>query len=292
MQIIISIPAFNEEKTLGNVIEEIKLEMIKTNYKYKILVLNDGSTDKTIEVAKQHGAIVYSNSRNKGLAATFKEEMKYCLKEKADIIVHTDADGQYPAEFIPQLIKKIEEGYDLVLGSRFTGEIESMPFIKRLGNIAFAKVFTNLTKTKITDSTTGFRAFTKEVAQEIEYSTNFTYTHEQLIRAARLKFKITEIPINTRKTRESRLMKGPFDYAIKAWINLIRIYRDYDPLSFFGKIGITFITIGTLIGIYISYYYLNYGIVGGIPRVMLSAMLILAGIQIIIFGLLADMKTK
>jgi len=167
-----------------------------------------------------------------------------------------------------------------------------MPFIKRLGNIAFAKVFTNLTKTKITDSTTGFRAFTKEVAQEIEYFTNFTYTHEQLIRAARLKFKITEIPINTRKTRESRLMKGPFDYAIKAWINLIRIYRDYDPLSFFGKIGITFITIGTLIGIYIFYYYLNYGIVGGIPRVMLSAMLILAGIQIIIFGLLADMKTK
>ena len=132
MQIIISIPAFNEEKTLGNVIKEIKLEMLKTNYKYKILVLNDGSSDKTIEIAKQQGAIVYSNSRNKGLAVTFKEEMKYCLKEKADIIVHTDADGQYPAEFIPQLIKKIEEGYDLVLGSRFTGEIESMPFIKRL----------------------------------------------------------------------------------------------------------------------------------------------------------------
>jgi hypothetical protein len=87
-------------------------------------------------------------------------------------------------------------------------------------------------------------------------------------------------------------MKGPFDYAIKAWINLIRIYRDYDPLTFFGKIGVAFITIGTLIGLYIIYHLLIYGIVGGIPRVMLTAMLILAGIQIIIFGLLADMKNK
>jgi glycosyltransferase involved in cell wall biosynthesis len=292
MQVIISIPAYNEEQTLPTVLEEIKTEMSKTKYKYKILVQDDGSTDKTIEVAKKHGAIVHSNYRNKGLAETFKEEMKHCLEEKADIIIHTDADGQYPAEFIPKLIKKIEEGYDLVLGSRFTGKIEDMPFIKKIGNKAFARVFTNLTKTKITDSTTGFRAFTKEVAKEIEYSTNFTYTHEQLIRASRLKFKIIEIPINARKTRESRLMKGPFDYAIKAWINLIRIYRDYDPLTFFGKIGVAFITIGTLIGLYIIYHLLIYGIVGGIPRVMLTAMLILAGIQIIIFGLLADMKNK
>ncbi|MBI5797801.1 glycosyltransferase family 2 protein [Candidatus Woesearchaeota archaeon] len=288
--IIITIPAYNEEESITRVIEEIKAEMSKTKYKYRILVLNDGSKDKTKELAEKAGAIVYSHNRNKGLAETFKSEMKYCLQEKGDIIVHTDADGQYPAEYIPLLIKEIENGYDLVIGSRFTGEIEDMPFVKKMGNIAFAKVFTGLTKTKITDSTTGFRAFTRELAETIKYNTDFTYTHEQLIRAAREKFKIKEISINTRKTRESRLMKGSMDYAIKAWINIFRIYRDYNPLAFFGKIGLTLFTIGILTGLWIVYNILSTGMTGGLPRVILSAMLILVGIQITLFGLLADMR--
>ena len=290
MLVVITIPAYNEEKTIGAVISEIQLVMNHTKYRYKIIVVNDGSTDRTKEIAENLHAKVYSHKRNKGLHETFKSEIKYCLLEKADIIVHTDADGQYPAEFIPQLIKEIEEGYDLVLGSRFAGKITAMPLVNRLGNIAFAKVFTHLTQMKITDSTTGFRAFTREVAQDIPFTTNFTYTHEQLIRAARLQFRIKEIPIDTRETRKSKLMNGPLDYAIKAWINIIRIYRDYDPLAFFGKIGIILITLGLLLSSYILYHYLAYGTVGGIPRVILATMLILAGIQVILFGLLADTR--
>jgi len=290
MRVIITIPAYNEEATIGKVISEIKEVMKKTKYRYKIIVLNDGSRDTTKEIAEKAGATVYSHRRNKGLAETFKSEMEYCLKEMADIIVHTDADGQYPALYIPKLIEEVEQGTDIVLGSRFSGHIESMPLIKRFGNIAFAKVFTQLTKTTITDSTTGFRAFTREVAASIRYTTDFTYTQEQLIRAARQKFTIKEISIQARKTRESRLMKGPFDYAIKAWINIIRIYRDYNPLAFFGKIGIVFLTMGTLLGLAIIYNVLTQGITGGTPRVILSALFILVGIQIILFGLLADMK--
>ena len=112
MKIIISIPAFNEEKTLPNVINEIKKKINKTNYNYQILVLNDGSTDNTIKVAEELGVTVFSNSRNVGLAETFKQEIKKCLELKADIIVHTDADGQYPPEYIPNLIKEIENGAD------------------------------------------------------------------------------------------------------------------------------------------------------------------------------------
>ena len=128
MKVIISIPAYNEEKTLPHVLKEIKEVMedkkIKDkSYHYQILVLNDGSKDKTIEVAKAGGAIVVSNRRNLGLAQTFKTEMKECLKLKADIIVHTDADGQYPAKHIPELIEKVREGNDLILGSRFKGKI-------------------------------------------------------------------------------------------------------------------------------------------------------------------------
>jgi glycosyltransferase involved in cell wall biosynthesis len=289
MNVVISIPAWNEEKTLPKVLKEIKTVMAKSNYKYQILVVDDGSKDKTSQVAKKAGAVVVKK-RHSGLLETFKREMEECLKMKVDVVVHTDADGQYPAKHILDLLKEIDNGYDLVLGSRFAGEIESMPIMKWLGNVAFAKVFTRLCKTKITDSTTGFRAFTRDVIEGIEYNTSFTYTQEQLIKASRMNFKIKEIPISARKTRESRLMKGAFDYAMKAWINIFRIYRDFSPLAFFGKIGLVFLTVGLLIGLYSVYTLLLTGNVGGIPRVVLSTLLIMTGVQVILFGFLADMK--
>jgi len=135
MKVVITIPAYNEEKTLGRVIKEIKEVMDKTSYNYQILVLDDGSKDRTIEIAKKNKAVVVSNKRNLGLAETFKNEMKECLKLKADIIVHTDADGQYPSFYIPEMVKKVEQGYDLVLGSRFgKGHYGNVSFMKKLGN--------------------------------------------------------------------------------------------------------------------------------------------------------------
>ncbi len=291
MRVVVSIPAFNEEKSIVPVISEIKKVMNNTKFDYKILVIDDGSSDRTAILAKKAGAIVVGNKRNLGLAETFKKEMLECLKIKADIIIHTDADGQYPACFIPHLIQKVEEGYDLVLGSRFEKGKYAGSFMKKVGNRAFAKVFSRLLKTKITDSTTGFRAFTKEVAQ-LPLINSFTYTQEQLIRAGKLKMKIGEIPINTRKTRKSRLFKNPLDYALKAWINIFRIYRDFEPLNFFGRIGVTFIFAGFLLGLFILYNILVNGNVGGIPRVILTVLLIITGIQIGLFGFLADMQRK
>jgi glycosyltransferase involved in cell wall biosynthesis len=293
MNIVITIPAFNEERTIGRVIDEIKEVMNSTNYKYKILVVNDGSKDRTIKVAKKSGAIVHSHPRNKGLAEAFKTEIQQCLKLKADIIVHTDADGQYHPSGIPRLINKVEKGYDLVLGSRFAGRIESMPFLKRAGNIAFSKVLSKLTRTRLTDTTTGFRAFTKDVAEGIDFINSFTYTQEQIIRAAKQKFKIAEVPILARKTRESRLFKNPLDYAIKAWINILRIYRDYDPIKFFGKIGMGFFSVGFLIGLYFTYlHFFKGGIHGHLGLLFLMFILLSMGIQIILFGFLADMQRK
>jgi glycosyltransferase involved in cell wall biosynthesis len=292
MKIIITIPAYNEEADIGRVIQEIKEVMTPTHYDYKVQVLDDGSKDRTAEIAKSQGALVFSNPRNLGLAETFQKEMAYFLKSKADVVVHTDADGQYDPKYIPKLIQRIEEGYDLVLGSRFRGRIEKMPFVKRLGNIAFSKVITSLTKTKITDSTTGFRAFTREVASEIDFINTFTYTQEQIIRASKQKFKITEIPIEARKTRESRLFKNPLQYAMKAWINIFRIYRDYDPLKFFGSFGILFFSVGFLLGLWFIYLHFTSGIQGHLGLLILTILLLLMGIQIILFGFFADMNKK
>ena len=291
MKVLITIPAYNEEDTISSVIEEIKSVMDNSDYNYDLLVLNDGSIDKTAEIAEKVGAIVISNKRNLGLAKTFKKEMKECLKLDADIIVHTDADGQYPAEVIPKLIKKVEEGNDLVLGSRFSKGVYHGSIIKKLGNIAFAKIFSNLLKIKITDTTTGFRAFTDEIAK-LPLINNFTYTQEQLIRVGKEKMKIGEIPIITNKTRPSRLFKNSFDYALKAWINIFRIYRDFEPLKFFGRIGGIFILLGFLLGVYIAGRIWIIGNAGGVPKVILSMLLILVGVQIALFGFLADMKEK
>tara|TARA_Y100000034_G_scaffold136098_1_gene210780 strand:- start:1724 stop:2602 length:879 start_codon:yes stop_codon:yes gene_type:complete len=292
MKVIITIPAYNEENTITQVISEIKRVMSETKYNYKIQVLDDGSRDKTAELAKKAGAIVYSNPRNMGLAETFQIELENCLKLGADVIVHTDADGQYNPQHIPELLRKVEQGYDLVLGSRFRGRIRGMPLVKKIGNKIFSKVIGSLVRQKITDSTTGFRAFTKEVAANIFFINTFTYTQEQIIRAAKQKFKITEIPIETRRTRESRLFNSPLEYAIKAWVNILRIYRDYDPLKFFGFIGFVFLLLGFLIGMYFTYLHFTTGIVGHLGLMILMLLLIINGIQVIMFGFFADMKKQ
>ena len=291
-KIIIAIPAYNEENDIGRVIDEISSVMRATQYSYNILVLNDGSTDNTVAIAQARGAIVVSHKRNRGLAQTFRDEMIECIRMRADIIVHTDADGQYPAAAIPALIRKVEQGYDLVLGSRFRHTPAHMPALKLLGNWAFAVVLSQLTKIKLTDTTTGFRAFTREIAEEIKYINTFTYTQEQIIKATKQKFRIAEIPISTRPTRESRLFKSPWHYALKAWLNIIRIYRDYEPLYFFGRIGAFLMACGILLGAWLFYRFVTLGYVGKVPSTILTMLLIVGGLQIILFGFLADMMRR
>ncbi|MBI2546230.1 glycosyltransferase family 2 protein [Candidatus Woesearchaeota archaeon] len=294
MNVVITIPAYNEADTILQVVQEIKKVMSASRYSYKILVVDDGSKDATAALAKKAGAIVYSHPKNYGLAETFKTEIEQCLKLNADIIVHTDADGQYPAGDIPKLIKEVENGTDLVLGSRLLGKIEEMPWIKRIGNKVFSKIISGVARLRVYDSQTGFRAFTKEVASKIEITSNFTYTQEQIIRAVRAKFSVKEIPIYfaKRKHGNSRLIKNPFDYALRATISILRIYRDYEPLKFFWSVGGTFFIIGAAAGSWLLYLFLMYGSIGHVPLTILSAVLMLIGVQIMLFGFLADIMRR
>ena len=237
------------------------------------------------------GAVVYSHPKNYGLAEAFISEIKKCLELDADVIVHMDADGQYLPEEIPKLLKEIKNGYDLVLGSRFMGKIEHMPIIKRFGNTAFSRAVSQITNVEITDAQTGFRAFTKEAAKKIPIISKHTYTQEQIIRAVRGKFRIKEVPVYFRKRDgKSRLIKSAFGYAARAWINIIRIYRDYEPLKFFGSVGMLIFSVGFLIGLYLIYLHLTSGIVGHFALIMLDILILSIGLQIIIFGFLADME--
>ncbi|MAE43263.1 glycosyl transferase family 2 [Candidatus Woesearchaeota archaeon] len=294
MKTVITIPAYNEEKTIGVLIKNIHEVMKSNDYDYKILVVDDGSKDGTREVAKNAGAIVYSHPRNYGLAETFKTEVNKSLELEADVIMHIDADGQYKPEEIPKLLAEVKKGYDLVLGSRFKGKIESMPLIKRFGNKAFSKVISNITRMKISDGQTGFRAFTREVAKKIKITSGHTYTQEQIIRAEKEKFKIKEVPIYFAKRKDkSRLISNPLGYAIRAWINIIRIYRDYEPLKFFGMIGSLILFVGFILGLYLVYVQLfGVGVNRHLGLMMLNILILSIGLQIIIFGFIADMLKK
>lgn len=296
MNVIVSIPAYNEELTISSVIRNIKEVLGKhRNYNYRVLVVDDGSTDKTAELARKEGAIVHSHPRNYGLAEAFRTEIQQFLRMKpeAEVMVHTDADGQYRAEEIPLLLKKIEEGNDFVLGSRFKGRIEKMPLIKKLGNKAFSKVISQITRTNVSDAQSGFRAFTREVAEAIPIISGHTYTQEQVIRVIKNKFRMAEVPVYFAERKgKSRLIRNPFEYAIKAWINILRIYRDYEPVRFFGITGGIIFLAGFALGLRLLYFFFTTGIVGHTPSLILSVLLMSVGVQIITFGFLADMVKK
>ncbi len=294
MKLIVTIPAYNEEKTLPLLIKRIHKVMKENKYNYEVMVLDDGSKDKTALVSKNAGTIVYSHPRNYGLADTFRTEMLKAIENHADIIIHIDADSQYMPEEIPKLVNELKKGNDLVLGSRFLGKIEEMPLVKRLGNIAFSRVITQITGSKVTDGQTGFRAFTKEVAKKIEITSNHTYTQEQIIKAVRHKFRIKEVPIYfARRKDESRLISNPFGYAIRAWINLIRIYRDFEPLKFFGFIGFLVLLLGFGLGGFLVYIqFVQGGVFRHLGLMMIDVLVLSVGLQILIFGFLADMFRK
>ena len=254
MKLAITIPAYNEEKTISKVISEIP-KRIDCIDKIEIIVVDDGSTDNTAMIAEKSGARVVRHQRNQGLAKAFRTALQSAIESGAGIIANTDADFQYNQKQIPLLLKPILDGRaDIVLGSRFKGNIEYMPFINKIGNRAFSAVISGITKTKITDAQTGLRAFSQEVAKKVGITSNFTYTQEQIIRAIKLKFKVKEIPVDfARRKDKSRLFGHPFSYAIKAGLTILRIYRDYEPLKFFTFIGGSLFGTGFLIGIWLLY---------------------------------------
>ena len=226
MKIIITIPAHNEANDIEKTIGGIRRAMDKTAYAHSVFVCDDGSTDETVVIAAKIANAVYTNKQKQGLARTFQEEMKRCLQAGADIIVHTDADGQYPSEDIPLLIEKIEQGHDLVIGSRFLNGIQyGGSRLKAAGNILFSGFMSALSGRRITDATSGFRAMNRKTATAIKIRSKFTYTYDQYLQAIENKLDIIEIPIQGSSTRRSRLMKNVFDYTLKALWDVLVTFR-------------------------------------------------------------------
>jgi glycosyltransferase involved in cell wall biosynthesis len=285
------IPAYNEEETIGSVINEIPRDCCE---QVEVLVIDDGSSDNTVKEAERAGADrIISFKRNKGLAPAFRAGLETALKMDADIIVNIDADGQYNPNEIPKLIKPIIDGKaDFVLGSRFRGRIEYMPVHKKITNRIATFVTRRVSGLPISDAQTGFRAFTSDAAFHLNVMSNYTYVQETLMQAANYDLVIAEIPIEFRKRSggESRLISNIFGYASRAGKTIVTTYRDYKPLKTFSFLGLFFIVFGLIFGFRVLIHYFDTGMVGPyLPSAVLAVLLLIVGIQTIVLGLLADM---
>ena len=287
LRVVVTMPAYNEEETVGSVVEGCK------KYASDVILIDDGSTDRTLERAELAGAKVIVHKINRGLSETIQDGIKAALNIGADIIVNIDADGQYLPEEIPMLIDPIiRDEADFVLGSRFAGKIEEMPWIKKLGNKIFTRLVRALTNTEISDAQTGFRAFNRAAAlASLDLAGRFTYTQEQIIRLVEEGFRVTEVPIYFAKriSGSSRLISSPLDYGAKALAVTLRTYRDYHPVLFFGIIGSIFIITGLILGAIVIFEWLTTGLVFHESTAVLSAMFVMSGFQFLFFGFLADM---
>lgn len=296
MKLVVMIPAFNEEMSIGKVIAEIPRKIGRIS-EVEILVINDGSSDKTADEAKNAGADrILSHKRNMGLAKSFRDGLEEALLMGADVIVNTDADFQYNQAEIPKLIQPIlDKKADIVVGDRQISSLDHMPRGKLIGNKIATAVTRFVTGWPVKDAQSGFRAFSREAALRMNLTGQYTYVQETLIQASNKNLTLEQVPIEFRKRDgDSRLISNVLSYAVSAGSTISRSYRDYNPLMVFSGIGIVIIFFGLAFGLRVLAHYWETGMVTPyLPSAVLSTVLIIVGLQAIIFALLADMiKTQ
>ena len=295
-KILVVLPALNEEKTIGDILDEISKLKI-ANVVFSIVVIDDGSTDSTARIAREKGAKVISHGNNQGLGVAFQTGVKKAINQGADILVNIDSDGQFNPKYIPELVNPIIKGEtDFVTASRFIGNSQiDMPKIKRWGNYRIAKLVSRLTKQKIHDVSCGFRAYSRKAFLNLNLIGDFTYTHEAILSLAFRGFTIKEVSIPVRGTREfgkSRVASNLFKYTFKSMLIIIRSYRDYKPILTFGLPGIILTSTGLLL---LALFFICSFIHGEwFPKsaAFASAFCILSGIIFFVIALIADMFTR
>ena len=290
MKLVIQIPCLNEADTLPRVIADLP-RRIEGVDRVEVLVIDDGSTDATAEVARASGADhVVRLRRTQGLARVFLVGLREALARGADVVVNFDADNQYRGEDIPRIIAPILAGdADFVIGDRNVETIDHFSPTKKILQRFGSWVVRKVSVTDVPDATSGFRALSREAALRMNVITEFTYTLETVIQAGKQRLALTHIPVGTNEqTRPSRLFSSTWDYVRRSALSIVRIYTHYEPLKTFGVIGALLIGIGALIGIRFLYYYWLGAGSGMIQSLILAAVLLIVGMQVVLMGLIGD----
>lgn len=291
MKVIIQIPCFNEEKTLPVVLSELPRELPGVDT-VEWLVINDGSSDNTVEVAKQHGVDhIVSHVKNSGLAKAFMTGLQAAIEAGADIIVNTDADNQYQSSYIPDLIQPIiENKAEMVIGARPIKEIEGFSTMKKWLQRLGSWTVRMASNTDIPDAPSGFRAISRNAAKQLNVFSAYTYTLETIIQAGKKGIAITWVPVKTNgDLRPSRLLRSIPSYIYYSMVTIVRIFIVYRPFRFFASIGAALFTLGALLLLRFLIHYFSDGSSGYIQSLIIASILIGIGFQTILIAVIADL---
>lgn len=291
VKVVIQIPCFNEEATLPATVADLP-RRIEGVDKVEYLVIDDGSRDRTAQIARSvgvHHVVRFTN--NKGLARAFMAGIDYALAVGADIIVNTDADNQYVGEDIELLVRPILEGRaDMVIGDRRPDTIAHFSPLKRRLQRWGSWVVRQLSGTEVPDTTSGFRAYSREAALRMNVVSDFTYTLETIIQAGKQSVAIDHVPIRTNPMlRKSRLYRSLAGYVKRSAATILRVYTMYEPLKMFSYVGGAVFLAGLVPGVRFAYLYFTEGAAGHIQSLILSAVLLILGFQIFVLGVIADL---
>ena len=288
-RVSVLMPAYNSEKYIATAIESI---LNQTFSDFEFIIINDGSTDNTVEAAKNSGIKnIVSHSKNLGLARAFDTGLKTSLKLGADIIVNLDADNQYRASDIDKLIKPLlDKKADIVIGARPIEKIKSFSPLKKVLQKLGSFVMRKISGTDVLDAPSGFRAFTKEAAKRINIFDNYTYTMETIIQASKKGLTVKSVPVEVNEDlRPSRLVKSNFDYIKRSVFTMMRFIIIYRPFKFFMIISLILFFPGLILGLRFLYFYITESGTGHIQSLILCAILILMGVQSLFFAIIADL---
>ncbi len=291
MKLIIQIPCYNEAETLEVALNDLPKQIDGID-EIEYLIINDGSKDNTVEVARSWGVQHIVNfKRNKGLAKGFMAGIGECLKQGADIIVNTDADNQYCGADIEKLVRPIlDQKADIVIGERPIDQTEHFsPLKKKLQHLG-SWVVRRASDTDIPDAPSGFRAYSREAALRLNVVNEYTYTLEQIVQAGRNKMAIVSVPIRTNgELRPSRLFSSMFGYIKKSMLTIVRAYLMYKPLRFFFGVGCVPMLLGLALGIRYLVFMCMGQAAGHVQSLILASMTILLGFMCWMIGIQADM---
>ncbi|MEM4249805.1 MAG: glycosyltransferase family 2 protein [Candidatus Nitrosotenuis sp.] len=279
MKLTVVIPAYNEEKTIGKVISEIP-KSIPNIDKVDVMVIDDGSSDKTADVAKSAGATVYSFRQNKGRAKAVAEGFAKFLESGSDILVLTDADDQYDSKEIPLIVEPITQNKaDMVLGDRQVKKLDHMKFGNKIGNIIVTKTLSSIIGLDISDGQSGFRAYTRETVAKLHIFSNYTFTQETLMELKFKKLKMVNVPITFRKRADkSRLISNIFSYAYKTLTIVTATLVFYKAFKFFSILSAILFGIGVAFSAFVlNHFYITGSVSPYYPSAMAAVLFLVVG---------------
>jgi glycosyltransferase involved in cell wall biosynthesis len=291
MKLIIQIPCFNEAETLSIALGDLPKQVPGIDT-VEVLIIDDGSTDATVQVARANGAhYVVGFRSNQGLASAFMLGIRSCLERGADIIVNTDADNQYCAADIAKLVQPILEGRaDLVIGARPISEIAHFSPVKKLLQRFGSWAVRRVSQTTVADAPSGFRAISREAALSLNVFNSYTYTLETVIQAGQKGMSVVSVPIRVNgELRPSRLVRSIPNYVKRSILTMFRIFVVYQPLKSFLMVGLVPFLLGSALGLRFLFFYFRDQGTGHIQSLILSAVLLLVGFQTFLLAILADL---